>query len=171
MPRLAFQTSLQGFSLFCCHRDRLLPENIAHLCFFFFFFFFFSEYSLISSVFPNQIESWSAFSSSLFTPVSALFVTNKSYSLLQEESSSSGSIFFYWNFLKSTSAGLFHPILLVTSSCAASASFQLLLRALTQILESLDYRCPGFTRNGTFNLILIFAFVRFSVGEVFILEF
>lgn len=85
--------TIQGFSLFCCHRDRLLPENIAHLCLFFFFFFF-SEYSLISSVFPNQIESWRAFSSSLFTPVSALFVTNKSYSLLQEESLSSGSIFF-----------------------------------------------------------------------------
>lgn len=99
-------------------------------------------------------------------------MTNKSYSLLQEESLSSGSIFFYWNSLKSTSAGLFHPIfLLATSSCAASASFQLLLRAFTQILESLDYRCPGFTRNGTFNLILIFAFVRFSVGEVVILEF
>lgn len=58
--------TLKGLSCFYCHRDRLLPEIIGHLCFTFFFF----ECSIISSVFPNQIDSWRPFPSSLVYPSS-----------------------------------------------------------------------------------------------------
>ena len=168
MPRCPDVTT-QGLSLFWCRRDRLLPENTDFSVPF--FFFLFSECSLISSVFPSQIESSRAFSSWLCTPISALSVTTMRCHLPQEESSYPGSRSFSWNFLRWASAGPFHPVLILVTSCTASAAFQGLLGALMQIFWSLQIIAVLVLLQMEFVTILNFAFVTFSVGEVLILEF
>lgn len=169
MPRVDFQMS-QPKGLLCfaaAETDCFL--KIQFFCAF--FFFLFSEYSLISSVFPNQIESQRAFSSWLCTPISALFATNVRCHLPQEESSYPGSISFYWSFLRLASAGPFHPMLILVTSYTASASFQGLLGALMQIFWSLQIIAVLVLLKMEFVTILNFTFVTFSVGEVLILEF
>lgn len=134
MPRLDFQMSRpKGFLCFAATETDCFLKIQIFLC----LFFLFSEYSLISSVFPSQIESSRAFSSWLCTPISALFVTTMRCHLPQEEFLYPGSRSFSWNFLRWASAGPFHPVLILVTSCTASAAFQGLWGALMQIFWNL----------------------------------
>lgn len=121
MPRLDFQMSRpKGFLCFAATETDCFLKIQIFLC----LFFSFSEYSLISSVFPSQIESSRAFSSWLCTPISALFVTTMRCHLPQEESLYPESRSFSWNFLRWAFCWAFSPLCLFLLPLVASAAFQ-----------------------------------------------
>lgn len=134
-----------GSSLFCCCRDRLLPENIVFLCLFFFFFL-----SISSVPLSFQIKLSPR---GLFLPGCVPWFLHASWQAwgvfyLRRSPHMQEAYFFTGTFWDWPLLGLFTPCLFLLPLAQPSPHFRGFWGPLCKFLESVDYSCPGFTENG-----------------------